>query len=86
MREGLGQNQLTPEEIESIWQPYVAFTNAKIGQIKYTDVGLMVRREAEPQSFSYEDPVEGDVTSDQISVMIVPAWETHLHLSFQENN
>ena len=36
----------------------------------------MVRREAEPQSFSYEDPVEGDLTSDQIvyeiSVMMFP--------------
>ena len=60
LRQGLGQNQLTPEEIESIWQPYVAFTNAKIGQNKFTDLGLMVRREAEPQSFSYEDPVEGE--------------------------
>ena len=60
LRQGLGQNQLTPEEIESIWQPYVAFTNAKIGQNKFTDLGLMVRREAEPQKFSYEDPVEGD--------------------------
>lgn len=60
LRQGLGQNHLTPAEIESIWRPDVAFSNAKIGQLEVKDLGLMVKREAKPQSFSYEDPVEGD--------------------------
>ena len=33
--------------------------NAKIGQLKMDSLGVMVKREAEPQPFSYETAVEG---------------------------
>lgn len=61
LREGLGQNQLSSEEIERIWQPSVAFTNAKIGQLEIKDLGIMVRREANPLPFSHRSPVEDKI-------------------------
>jgi hypothetical protein len=40
----------------------VSFTNAKIGQMEILELGLMARRESEPEPFSYETPVEGKST------------------------
>ena len=37
----------------------VSLLNAKIGQLKTDSLGVMVRREAEAQPFSYETAVEG---------------------------
>jgi hypothetical protein len=37
----------------------VSLLNAKIGQLKKDSLGVMVKREAEPQPFSYETAVEG---------------------------
>jgi hypothetical protein len=37
----------------------VSLLNAKIGQLKMDSLGVMVKREAEPQPFTYETAVEG---------------------------
>ena len=47
------------QEIASIWLPSISFDNAKIGQLEIRDLGVMVRRESEPEDFTYTDPVEG---------------------------
>jgi hypothetical protein len=49
------------QEIEMIWQPHVTFTNAKIGQMEVNNLGVMVRRESEPQPYSYASPVEDKI-------------------------
>lgn len=48
------------QEIDSIWKPTVTFTNAKIGQLEIEEMGLMVRRETEPEDFTYTSHIEGD--------------------------
>jgi len=39
--------------------PDISLLNAKIGQLKMDRLGVMVKREAGPQNFSYETAVEG---------------------------
>ncbi len=45
----------------------MTFTNAKIGQLEMTEMGHMVRRQSEPEEFTYTSPIEGNIALVAIS-------------------
>ena len=53
------QNLLSDDEIDQIWKPNVGYTNAKLGTIQEQHLGIMVRKESEPQAFDFSYAMEG---------------------------
>ena len=45
--------------MHQIWKPNVGYTNAKLGRLEKESLGIMVRRESEPQPFDFSSAIEG---------------------------
>ena len=56
---GYEQNVLSEQEMHQIWKPNVGYTNAKLGRLEKESLGIMVRRESEPQPFDFSSSIEG---------------------------
>ena len=56
---GYEQNVLSEQEMQQIWKPNVGYTNAKLGRLEKESLGIMVRRESEPQPFDFSSAIEG---------------------------